>query len=226
MGNQPELQSQDTSILGDVIKVKGGIYGITSCDFGMSHEESAKVFLDAGIRIIQYRGKEAARPTQVEDAGKIKRLCRDYGAIFIVNDRVDVAVAVSADGLHIGQGDIRITEARKLFKGEIIGVSATNVKEAIKAERQGATYLGVGSIFPTNTKSDAVITGLDELKRIRRNTTIPIYAIGGIKSGNLEEVMAHGADGVALISSILASDDPVHEARKYIERWENLSIPK
>ncbi|MCL4364739.1 thiamine phosphate synthase [Candidatus Marsarchaeota archaeon] len=192
----------------------------------MDHEESAKVFLDAGIRVIQYREKVAASTVQIEEARRIKMLCRDYNAIFIVNDRVDVAVAASADGLHIGQSDTGIIEARKLFKDGIIGVSATNVGEAIKAERQGAAYLGVGSIFPTGTKSDAVITGLDELKRIRRNTTIPIYAIGGIKFKHLKEIKGHGADGVALISSILSAEDPVAEARRYAEEWKNLSISK
>ncbi|EQD30267.1 thiamine-phosphate pyrophosphorylase [mine drainage metagenome] len=102
-------------------------------------------------------------------------------------------------------------------------MSATNVDEAIKAESSGAAYLGVGSVFPTDTKPDAVITGLEELKRIRRSTSIPIYAIGGIKLGQLKAVVEHGADGVALISSILTAVDPIDEAKKYVENWKNLS---
>ncbi len=214
----------DTSISGDIIQLKGGIYGITSRDFGMTQEESAKVFLDAGIGAIQYREKRAPTVVQIRVALRIKALCRDYGAMFIVNDRVDVAVAAGADGLHIGQSDTGIAEARKAFKGGIIGVSATNVGEAVIAERSGASYLGVGSIFPTETKPDAVITGLEELKRIRRSTSIPIYAIGGIKLGHLRAIKENGADGVALISSILDAKDPVAEAKRYIEEWKNLSI--
>lgn len=192
-----------------------GIYGITSEGFGQTHLESAKIFLDAGIRIIQYREKVSP---DLEEAIAIKKLCSSYGALFIVNDHVDIAISSKADGLHIGQEDIQLTEAKKKFKG-IIGVSATNIEEALKAQKDGADYLGVGTMFATDTKTDAKPVSFGEFERIRGAVSLPIYAIGGIKYEHVHMIKKLGADGIAVISSVLAAPDPKLAAVALIDKW-------
>lgn len=192
-----------------------GIYGITSNSFGHTHAQSAKIFLDAGIKIIQYREKE--NPL-VEEAIEIKKLCKSYGALFIVNDRLDIAIASEADGVHLGQDDTSIEEAKERFNG-IIGISATNLGEAFRAQEAGADYLGVGAMFATGTKTDAKIVSFDEFRRIREKVSLPIYAIGGIKYDHIQMVKRLGADGIAVISSVLAANDPHAAAATIIEKW-------
>ena len=200
-----------------------GIYGITSRAFGQSHAESAMIFLNGGVRIIQYREKEAPFRVREHEANQIKELCRSYGAKFIINDSLDLALSVGADGLHVGRDDVRLDVVSRVFRGEIVGASASNQKEALMADGDGATYLGVGTIYPTSTKTDGDIIGVEGLKEIRRSTGLPIFAIGGIKLENLKEVWEAGADGVALISAILGADNPVETARKFVKSWDDLS---
>ncbi len=192
-----------------------GIYGITSNTFGQTHLQSAKIFLDAGIRIVQYREKSA--PT-VEEAKELKRLCAHYGALFIVNDRLDIAIASDADGVHLGQDDTPIAAAKKQFGG-IIGVSATSLGEAFMAQEGGADYLGIGAMFSTDTKSDAKLVSFEEFRKIREKVSLPIYAIGGIKYENIQMIKRLGADGIAVISSVLAAPDPHLAAASMIEKW-------
>ncbi len=196
-----------------------GIYGITSNEFGMDHIESAKILLEAGIKIIQYREKKASTRRMYEEAMEIKDLCRKYNAIFIVNDRLDIAMAVDADGIHLGQDDMPIQIAKKFFGNKIIGISARNVREALEAQENGATYLGVGSIFPTGTKADSEVIGLDEFEKIVNVSKIPIYAIGGIKIEHVEIFKKYKIHGIAVISGILASRDPLNTAREFQRRW-------
>ncbi len=200
------------------MKLPRGIYGITSKDFGFSHIEAASMLLNAGVKIIQYREKEESTRKMVEEASRIKEMCRVHDAIFIVNDRMDVAMAVKADGIHIGQDDMPLEIVKKHFHG-IIGVSARNVEEALEAEMGGADYLGVGAIFPTGTKKDSETIGLSILGEIVRRVNIPIYAIGGINLENLDEIKKYKIHGVAVISAILSSKNPEEMARKFIERW-------
>jgi thiamine-phosphate pyrophosphorylase len=145
-------------------------------------------------------------------------MCRSYGALLIINDRVDIAVASRADGLHLGTEDMPIGLAKEQFGG-IIGASAINFAEAFKAQEAGADYLGVGSMFPTDTKTDSKIVSFDEFKRIRSRIPLPIYAIGGINYENILEIKALGADGVAVISAVLAADDPFKAAKNLVDRW-------
>ncbi|PMP73186.1 MAG: thiamine phosphate synthase [Aciduliprofundum sp.] len=200
------------------MNLPSGIYGITSRDFGYTHVESAEILLRAGIRIIQYREKNASTRTMLDEARKIKNLCREYGAIFIVNDRMDIALAVEADGIHVGQDDMPLSIVKKFFNG-IVGVSASNISEALEAQKGGADYLGVGSIFPTGTKKDSEVIGLEVLGEIAKSVRIPIYAIGGITLENLRELKKFNIHGVAVISAILGSNEPISTARKFLEEW-------
>ncbi len=197
-----------------------GLYGITSKAFGMSHENSAHVFLEGGFRIIQYREKHAGFDEQVLEAGKIKKMCEEYDAAFVVNDRVDVALGARANIVHVGQEDLEINDVKKLFRGEI-GVSASSVEEAVTAERNGAAYLGVGTVFSTSTKTDGKVIGIEMLAKIRKDTRIPIIAIGGITTSALEELKEAGADGIAVISAVLAAHYPVEAAKDFVRRWED-----
>lgn len=202
-----------------MIDLPMGIYGITSRDFGKTHLESAKILLEAGIKIIQYREKTASTRTMFSDAKEIKKLCREYNALFIVNDRVDIALASDADGVHLGQEDMPIEIAKKILPGKIIGISVSNTKETLEAQHNGADYLGAGSIFPTGTKKDSTVIGLEKLGEIMSVARVPVYAIGGITLENLDMVKKYNVHGVAVISAILASDDPAKTAREFIRRW-------
>ncbi|MEM0119971.1 MAG: thiamine phosphate synthase [Thermoprotei archaeon] len=196
-----------------------GVYGITSGDFHYTQVEVARILLKAGVRIIQYREKKAPAKRMYEEALEIKRLCAQYGAKFIVNDRVDLALSVEADGVHIGQDDLPLTAVKKILPGGLIGVSARTVEQALEAEALGATYLGVGSIYPTTTKGDAQYTGEEGLKNILEKVSIPVYAIGGIKLEHVCRLKSFGVRGVAVISAILGEPDPMQAAKRFVEEW-------
>jgi len=165
--------------------------------------QDAEDGLLAGARVIQYREKEKNELEMVKEALGLRRITNKFGALLIVNDNVKVALASDADGVHLGQEDGNVAEARKLLRGKIIGVTVHDVKEAVKAEKEGADYLGVSPIFATSTKSDAgAAIGVDGLKRIRAKVKLPIVAIGGIDLGNAHEVIAAGADGICAISAV------------------------
>ena len=147
--------------------------------------EDIKAALKAGVKIIQYREKEKTKEDMVEEAIQIKRLCKDK-AIFLINNSVDIALEVDADGVHLGQDDMPYEKARSLLKNKIIGLTAHNVQEAIEAESKGADYIGVSPIFETKTKPDAgPPAGLQLIEDVKNAVTIPQVAIGGI---NLEEI--------------------------------------
>jgi len=203
-----------------MIELPKGIYGITSRDFGKTHVESAEILLKAGIEIIQYREKNASTRRMLQDAIDIKKICKEYGAIFIVNDRLDIAIASDADGVHLGQEDMPIEIAKRMFPGKIIGISVSNVNETIEAQEKGANYLGAGSIFPTGTKKDSEVIGIDMLRNIMNVARIPVYAIGGITLENLDIIKRCNVRGVAVISAILNAENPFETAKEFIRRWE------
>lgn len=160
-----------------------------------------------GANIIQYRDKRSPRDVIIKTASEIKRICDENNVIFIVNDYADIASIVDADGLHIGQDDIAYNQARELLKDKIIGVSVSNTAEALKAEMIGANYLGVGPIFGTTTKRDAgTPTGVNVIREIKRVVNIPIVAIGGINTENVDMVIEAGADSVCAISATVIGD--------------------
>ncbi|AKB28207.1 Thiamin-phosphate pyrophosphorylase [Methanosarcina siciliae C2J] len=174
--------------------------------------------VDAGCKIVQYREKNKSTKEMVDEASEIKRICRDR-AIFLVNDRIDVALAVDADGVHIGQDDMPIEIAKKLLGPEkIIGLTVHNVEEAVKAEESGADYIGLGSIFDTSTKKDAGKgIGPASIREVKNAIKIPVVAIGGINKENCIPVVENGADSLVAISAVVCSDDVKRETREFIE---------
>ena len=171
----------------------------------------------AGVKIIQYRNKAPETHVVYDEAWHMKTVCMGSGCRLIINDRVDIALAVDADGVHIGQEDLPYQEARKLLgKNKIIGVTVHTIDEAITTERLGADYLGVSPIFATDTKPDAgKPCGIAMLKEIRSACRIPIAAIGGINLVNVRQVIEAGADMVCAISAVAAKPDVAAEIRKF-----------
>lgn len=197
------------------------LYVITDAKLsrGRSHLEVIRAAIAGGATIVQYREKEGTTRQLVEEARALRELTRQAGVPFIVNDRVDIALAVDADGVHVGQDDMPAPLARKLMgPGKIVGVSATNPEEALQAERDGADYIGAGPVFATPTKPDAAPPiGLEGLAEICRRVSIPVIAIGGINEENAAAVIAAGADGVAVVSAIVAAPDVEAAARRLRE---------
>lgn len=175
-----------------------------------------------GVTLVQLREKNISDEEFLEIAKKLKEITDKYGIPLIINDNVKVAKLVDADGVHIGQSDEELIEARKeLGNDKIIGVSVSNIEEALKAQRDGADYLGIGAIFFTGSKKDInVPIGLENLKKIVDSISIPNVAIGGIHLDNISDVMKTGVDGVAVISEILGKED-IFEATKNLKRCIN-----
>lgn len=191
------------------------VYFITDSNFGYTHEELAEMVLRAGIRIIQFREKKMSTREMVETAKRLRKLTNEYNALLIVNDRIDVALACDADGVHLGQDDMPAEIAREIFDG-IIGISTKNVTQAVNAEKY-ADYIGAGSVFPTKTKKDGKVIGIHGLAEIVRAVSVPVVAIGSINRNNVLDVLKAGADGVAVISAIAAAPNPEDEARALLE---------
>lgn len=176
-----------------------------------SHFEIAKLAIKGGADIIQLRDKSMSTCELIETARKISLLCKKNNVLFLVNDRVDVAMVSGADGVHLGTEDIPVTEARKLLgRTKIIGGTAHSLKEAIQREIEGADYIGYGHIFQTFSKHKPdKPEGTENLKRIVEKIKIPVLAIGGIGPENINEVISTGVHGAAFIGSVLKSSEPV-----------------
>jgi thiamine-phosphate pyrophosphorylase len=182
---------------------------------GRSHRHVVEAAIRGGVTLVQYRDKAASTRTMIEEAAELCGICRAAGVPFIVNDRVDVALAVNADGVHVGQDDMPARLARELIgKGKILGVSAGNLEEARRALSDGADYIGASPIFSTPTKPDAPSPmGLEGLRSIAASLSIPVVAIGGINEGNAESMLRCGAAGVAVVSAIVSAEDVEGAAR-------------
>lgn len=173
-----------------------------SCN--LTTEEMVSVVLKAGIKWIQYREKDKSCREIYEEAVKVRRLTKEFNATFIVNDHADIALAVNADGVHLGQEDLPLKKARKILgRKKIIGISTHSIEQAIAAEAEGADYIGLGPIFHTKTKDAGEPKGITMLKEIKESVKIPVVAIGGINIENLKSVLNSGADAVAVASGIL-----------------------
>ncbi|MCS7459401.1 thiamine phosphate synthase [Paenibacillus doosanensis] len=181
---------------------------------GRTALEIAREALEGGVTILQLREKNAPLKQVLEQGAKLRDLCREYRVPFLVNDRVDVAVLLNADGVHVGQDDIPGLAARQLLGGDkIVGISAGSMEEAEWAMAQGADYLGVGPVYATSTKPDAgeaIGTGL--IGDIARRWSVPTVGIGGIHSGNAASVIQAGAGGVAVVSAITKQSNPLQAA--------------
>ncbi|HPP66618.1 MAG TPA: thiamine phosphate synthase [bacterium] len=196
-------------------KIKG-YYFIT--DSALSRNgivEDVLCALDAGVRIIQYREKNLSTRKMYDEALKLKKCIKK--SLFIINDRIDIAIAVCADGVHIGQEDLPVSITRRIMgKHKIIGVTVHNLNEAVKAESHGADYVAVAPIFYTRTKVDAQLpVGLNVLDKIKKAVSIPVVGIGGITIKNAPDVIKAGADAICSISDVLNATDVFFRIKQF-----------
>ncbi|EDU38269.1 thiamine phosphate synthase [Clostridium sporogenes] len=187
------------------------LYLITDRRF-LKGRELKKVVEDAilgGVTIVQVREKDVSTREFYNVAKEVKEVTDHYKVPIIINDRLDIAQAINAHGVHLGQKDMQLNIARRILgKDKIIGISVGNIKEALEAENNGADYLGIGTIFPTGSKKDVdAIIGIDGLSKIKNNISIPSVAIGGINKTNFKDVLNTGIEGISVISAILGEDD-------------------
>ena len=177
--------------------------------------------LDAGVTFIQYREKGKTRREVYEEAVRLRELTRSFNAVFIVNDHADIALAVEADGVHLGQDDLPLKEARTIMGSRIVGISTHSLEQASEAEAGGADYIGFGPIFHTTTKDAGIPQGVDILKIIKQNVRIPIVAIGGIGIDSVTDVMNAGADCIAVATAI-CKGDITENARKFVHTLQTM----
>lgn len=198
-------------------KIDYSLYVVTDRDMMSSHsiEESVERAIKGGATIIQLREKKITPMQFYRLAYRVKSITDQYGVPLIINDDIRVARAVGAAGVHVGQSDSSCTEARAYVgKDKIVGVSVTNVEQAIQAQNDGADYLGVGAMFATRTKADAANVSIQELKRIRQSVNIPIVVIGGIQKQTIPAFAGTGIDGIAVVSAVVAQQDPTAAAKE------------
>ena len=175
------------------------------------------------MTFLQLREKNLDDKHFLEEAVELQELCKQYKVPFIVNDNVDIALKMNADGVHVGQSDMQAADVRaKLGPDKIIGVSAQTVEQAVLAQQRGADYLGVGAVFPTGSKADADDVSFETLKAICEAVTIPVVAIGGITQENLEQLKGSGICGIAVISAIYAQSDIKEASRKLKETTKKI----
>jgi thiamine-phosphate pyrophosphorylase len=195
-----------------------GLYAVIDSEVlgGRRHIEVAEELIRGGAKIIQFRDKSRDKSERLSITQGLRDLCSRHSALFIVNDYIGLALATDADGLHLGQKDLPVSVARKILAiDKIIGCSVTTVDQATKAQSDGADYIAAGSIYPTSSKEGAVVVGLEGLRQIKQAVSLPVVAIGGINKDNAAEVLAAGADSVAVISAILKAED-IKEATRQI----------
>ena len=169
--------------------------------------EKTKEVIESGVDLFQLRVKDLSHEKIIEEALIYKDICEKNGVTFIINDYVDIAKTIKADGVHIGQDDMNLQTAKKSFD-KIIGLSCRSLEEAKKAKDGGASYIGVGAIFPTNTKENAKVIGLQGLEQIKKEVDIDIVAIGGINERNFKDIENLGIDCIAISSALLNSNNP------------------
>ena len=185
-----------------------------ACDI-IALEETVFSVLEAGIRLIQYRDKDRTAREIYAAALRLREITNLYNARLIINDRADIALAVDADGVHLGQDDLPLEEARTIMGDRIIGISTHNVREAVEAEQGGADYIGFGSIFHTTTKDVGALQGVGAVRAVKDAVGIPVIAVGGIKIENAKSVFGAGAYGIA-VSSGISSGNPRENAARFL----------
>ncbi|MFS0762886.1 thiamine phosphate synthase [Peribacillus phoenicis] len=186
------------------------LYLVTEESIGI--EELTKIIAESvsgGVSIVQLREKNNSSLSFYNKASALKQLLNKLSIPLIINDRVDIALAVAADGIHIGQDDLPLPVVKKMVPEDmIVGVSVSTLEEALEAERNGADYIGVGSVFPTKTKQDATLMAIGDLEEICRSVSIPAVAIGGITADNISALSASGLSGTAVVSAIMNAESP------------------
>lgn len=179
--------------------------------------------LKGGVTLLQLREKNISEADFIKSAQEIKQICKEHGVPLIINDNVNVALAVDADGVHLGQGDMPISKARQILgENKIIGITAKTVEQAKNAEKNGADYLGSGAVFGTSTKSDAKKMELEMLKEITSAVKIPVVAIGGITSENVTQLKNTGISGAAVVSGVFAEDDIEAASRQLLNKIKQI----
>lgn len=184
-------------------------------------EECVEKSIAGGVTVVQLREKECDSRTFYELALRVKKITQAHGVPLIINDRVDIALAADADGVHVGQSDLPCSVVRRLVGDRIVGVSVSTLDEAIRAQSDGADYLGVGAMYATGTKTDAAIVTREELLKIRAAVHIPIVVIGGINARTLPAFKDTGIDGLAVVSAIVAQPDPAAAAKSLLSAWKS-----
>ena len=180
--------------------------------------EKIKNILEGGVKIIQLRCKQGKDSDNIKFALKVRELCDNYGALFLINDRVDIALACKADGVHLGQDDMDIKSARRILGfSKIIGISANNELDIKKAVQDGCDYLGIGPVFATTTKKEKVPLGIDTLKYLTKDIKVPWFAIGGIKQENISLLKENNICKVAIITELINSKNPKNKAMMLIK---------
>jgi len=178
--------------------------------------------LKGGVTVVQYREKHASTRIMLEEALALSRICRFYRVPFLVNDRIDIAIAVDADGVHLGQDDMPPAIARRIIgSGKIIGLTVHNEEEVVEAERQEVDYLSFAPVFATSTKPDhKTPLGIEGVAKLASKTRLPCVAIGGIKEHHVEMLAKTGIDGICVVSAILGSENPEESARRLRDLWK------
>ncbi|UYO98947.1 thiamine phosphate synthase [Oceanotoga sp. DSM 15011] len=203
----------------DILK----LYMITDINY-MDERESVLKAVKSGATCVQYRAKNTDTKQMIEVAKDLKKICNHHNVPLIINDRLDIALAIQADGIHIGQDDMPIEIVKKYASNMIIGVSASNIEQALIAEKKGADYIGAGAIFSTQTKKDANYMGIESLKDLMKKIKIPVAAIGGINLKNIKEVLKTNIDGVCIISALLCSKDIEKTTKEFLKIIEEEHI--
>ena len=197
------------------------LYAVTDRTWlnGASLYSQVEQAIKGGTTFVQLREKQLDKERFLEEAKEIKQLCKKYRVPFVINDDVDIALGINADGVHVGQSDMEAGDVReKMGPEKIIGVSAQTVEQALLAQRRGADYLGVGAVFPTTSKDDATEVSFETLKAICQAVSIPVVAIGGIGKDNIQQLSGSGICGIAVISAIFAQKDIEGAARELKEQ--------
>ena len=186
----------------------GGLCFITDQKVsGLSYEDMTHKVLLKGVRWIQFREKERSRHDIYGEAIRLRRLTKDYNAVLIINDFLDIAMCAGADGVHLGQDDLPLKEARKIIgRDRIVGISTHSLEQAIEAEKNGADYIGFGPVFTTSTKDAGKPKNIEMLHEVKKQVSIPVVAIGGINLVNVKSVLHTGVDAIAVASAILTGD--------------------
>ncbi len=199
-----------------------GLYVIIDPDAcaGRDPVDVARLALEGGASVVQWRDKRRDKGEQLAQARAVRELCLRHNALFIANDHVDLALVLDADGVHLGQKDLPIEAVRPLVPPEfIVGVSTNNAEEARRAQAEGASYVAVGSIFATGSKGDTRPASPERLREVKAAVDLPVVAIGGINASNTDQVLAAGADAVAVISAVCSADDVRAAARELAGRF-------
>ena len=203
------------------------IYFVTDRDLMSTEtlEDAVSLAIKGGATIVQLREKNASSRDFYETALSLKKICSKNNVPLIINDRLDIALAVDCDGVHIGQSDLPADVVRKIIgKDKIVGVSASNLEKALEAQKNGADYIGVGAMFSTNTKTNTNSVTIEQLSEIKKAVDIPVVAIGGIKKDKLELFKGSNIDGIAVVSAIISQPDIEKATSELKKTWGNVNV--